>query len=324
MHNSPFLNITLGLQHGSYNTPARDYRPIGDAREIETVDRNPYKYKYNAKEYQDELGLDWYDYGARNYDASLGRWMNVDPLAEKYPSISPYAYVANNPIIFIDPDGRRIVVVQEADRELFMSYLNEIWGEGNFTFNSDNVLEFAGNTKGLSRKQKKALKTFRKAVDADYDINVKLSNFSDEEAEMLSPKENVLASEGGGLSLISLDNEGNVLGANVLVDPSKVTDIPLFEKGYVYLDDNNQPVVGASSCPPGKNCGVSHSAVLNSNGKASTAPKSASATVMHEFAHPLYEGKNQEDVLKFENLIRNILGIDQRLASDPEHNSNTE
>ena len=65
----------FGLQHGSYNTPARDYRPIGDAREIETVDRNPYKYKYNAKEWKDELGLDWCDYGARNYDAVLGRWM---------------------------------------------------------------------------------------------------------------------------------------------------------------------------------------------------------------------------------------------------------
>ena len=94
----------FGLQHGSYNTPARDYRPIGDAREIETVDRNLYKYKYNAKEYQDELGLDWYDYGARNYDASLGRWMNVDPLAEN-GKMRCYNYALNNPIYFIDPDG---------------------------------------------------------------------------------------------------------------------------------------------------------------------------------------------------------------------------
>ena len=110
MHNAFLQNITLGLQHGSYNTPARDYRPIGDAREIETVDRNPYKYKYNSKEWQDELGLDWYDYGARNYDASLGRWMNVDRLSEKYEMLSPYAYVANNPTKFIDINGEWIYI----------------------------------------------------------------------------------------------------------------------------------------------------------------------------------------------------------------------
>src|SRR5690625_1735404 len=67
-----------------------------------------YRYDFNAKEHQPELGLNWHDYHARNYDAALGRWMNVDPLGEKYSSWSPYNYTLNNPVRFVDPDGMRV------------------------------------------------------------------------------------------------------------------------------------------------------------------------------------------------------------------------
>ena len=48
------------------------------------------KFKYNGKELQDEFGLSWYDYGARNFDPYLGRWFGIDVLAEAYESLSPY------------------------------------------------------------------------------------------------------------------------------------------------------------------------------------------------------------------------------------------
>jgi RHS repeat-associated protein len=69
---------------------------------------NDKPYQNNGKELESFGGLGWYDYGARFYDPSVGRLTSVDPLAEMYPGISPYAYVANNPIIFIDPDGMQI------------------------------------------------------------------------------------------------------------------------------------------------------------------------------------------------------------------------
>lgn len=71
---------------------------------------NVQPYKYNDKELDTKLGLNWYDYGARHYDAALGRWHVADPLAEKYYGTSLYAYCENNPVSFVDMDGRKKVI----------------------------------------------------------------------------------------------------------------------------------------------------------------------------------------------------------------------
>ena len=85
-----------------------------------------YNYKYNGKELQ-ETGM--YDYGWRQYMPDIGRWNGMDQLSEKYNSASPYNYVLNNPISFIDPDGRDIKPTDDGwsftgtDMKLLTKYL---------------------------------------------------------------------------------------------------------------------------------------------------------------------------------------------------------
>jgi RHS repeat-associated protein len=65
---------------------------------------------FNGKENDNEVKGEGnsLDFGARIYDSRLGRWLALDPMMTKYPSFSPYAFCANNPILFIDPDGKKI------------------------------------------------------------------------------------------------------------------------------------------------------------------------------------------------------------------------
>ena len=69
------------------------------------INGTDHKYGHVGKEENDELGLKWHDFGARNYEASLGRFFGVDPLAEMDYSWTPFRYGYNNPINYIDPDG---------------------------------------------------------------------------------------------------------------------------------------------------------------------------------------------------------------------------
>ena len=66
---------------------------------------NAQPYKYNGKELDTENGLNWYDYGARHYDPALGRFTTMDRFADKYSSMSPYQYGANNPVNIVDING---------------------------------------------------------------------------------------------------------------------------------------------------------------------------------------------------------------------------
>ena len=82
------------------------YDPYGESLPDGAAAESGNPYKYGGKEYDDNAFA--YDFGARHYTSSIPRWTTMDPLAEKYYSISPYAYCAGNPMRYTDPTGKRI------------------------------------------------------------------------------------------------------------------------------------------------------------------------------------------------------------------------
>ena len=69
-----------------------------------------YRYGFNGKERDGDIEEENYDFGARIYDGRLGRWLSTDPLQRKYPGMSPYNFTANNPMLYVDRDGRDYIV----------------------------------------------------------------------------------------------------------------------------------------------------------------------------------------------------------------------
>jgi RHS repeat-associated protein len=114
---------------------------------VRQVPNSGYQYKYNGKEWQDELNLNLYDYGARNYDPALGRWMNVDPLTEKAYSWSPFRYCFDNPVIFLDKNG-----LYETDGHYWTVYLaglvtgrKDAYSLAYWAEEPDNIMSFFGD-----------------------------------------------------------------------------------------------------------------------------------------------------------------------------------
>ena len=101
------------------------YYPFGGIIADLSTGQDIQKYKYNGKELDRMHGLNWYDYGARHFDAAIASWPTMDPLAEKYYNLSPYNYCGNNPVNAIDPNGCDWISAKYGD-ELFVYYDSRI------------------------------------------------------------------------------------------------------------------------------------------------------------------------------------------------------
>jgi RHS repeat-associated protein len=93
------------------------YYPFGGLMTQDCTGEGVNADKYTGKRLDRMHGLDWYDYGARQYDPVYGRFASIDPLCEKYPHLSPYAYCGNDPVNFVDPDGKDYFVIVDEKKK---------------------------------------------------------------------------------------------------------------------------------------------------------------------------------------------------------------
>jgi RHS repeat-associated protein len=166
------------------------------------------KYQYNGKEWNDDFGLGWNDYGARWYDPAIARWNAIDPLAEKYSSLSPYVYAINDPILMQDFDGRDIDPSKFKNQKVLRQFLETKEG-----------FRFASRFAKKGDELKVDGKTFKFTKDGD------------RSKDMLLLRTDKLYSDGVTRVYANKTNDVTKLGSE-LKSASKTTDI---SKGVTIL-----------------------------------------------------------------------------------------
>ncbi|NDV97347.1 RHS repeat-associated core domain-containing protein [Dysgonomonas sp. 521] len=153
------------------------YYPFGSVF-ASTTGAGKQPYKYNDKELDAMHGVNLYDYSARYMDSQIGRFTSVDPLAEKYYSISPYVYVMNNPLKYIDPTGMYSTAEWMRDNGVSSSDLINVYtapAEGSNKGIDDIIIKGANNS-SLTVKTDAIDKSFNSSVDFGGNHTIDASN----------------------------------------------------------------------------------------------------------------------------------------------------
>jgi uncharacterized protein RhaS with RHS repeats len=160
-----------------------------------------------------------YDYGARNYDPALGRWMNIDPKADKYFNISPYTYVADNPLLYIDPNGKEIIVANKADQGAVLKMINSK-ALGTFAFNKSGQLYLAKSGGDATKYSSYYQKQLVSAINDKEKINVSIG----QTYQSNGVTKDVDKDAGGGVTMNTTYTSGKK-EANVTVSGNENTNL---------------------------------------------------------------------------------------------------
>ena len=270
-----------------------------------------YKYKYNGKELQDELNLNVYAYGWRDYDPAIGRFNKIDRFAEKYASLSTYSYTANNPIIYVDVQGDSIRV---SNAILFKQDMNTIYGKDTNYFNVDNngnvnlsangiVAIIKGGVNGLHDYKNESLSGVTQLISSEVVTNIIYSN-----DELKDSSGNLITGTLGDVSKTGIrpsDTGGEVT--------TTVGDNPTNKENNIYINPAGTHTLKISSLKD--NITIADLASGNThNTKTYNVPRANN--VMHGIGHVLYQGaQEQNKVIRFDNANRRL--NNQPINTDP-------